>query len=89
MRSAWRALAALRARDYEEAFEQAEAARGTALGCGTALLAAECSGIAALALRALGRTNEAAARKAEAEDGFKALGAVTLLERLRVEWSEE
>ena len=84
-----RALAALRGGDFEEAFEKAEAARDAALECGTALLAAECSGIAALALRALGRTNEAAARKAEADDGFKAVGAVTLLERLRVEWSEK
>jgi tetratricopeptide (TPR) repeat protein len=83
-----RALAALRAQDYEEAFEKAETARAAALECGTALLVAECSGIAALALRALGRDNEAAARKAEAEDGFKALGAVTLLERLRADWEK-
>jgi tetratricopeptide (TPR) repeat protein len=81
-----RALAALRGRDYEDAFRKAETARASALECGTALLAAECSGIAALALRALGRANEAAARKAEAEDGFRALGAVALLEKLRSEW---
>ena len=81
-----RALAALHARDHEGAFELAEDARATALEQGTALLAAECSGVAALALRALKRTNEAAARKAEAEEGFRALGAVALLERLRQEW---
>jgi tetratricopeptide (TPR) repeat protein len=81
-----RALAALRAGDYEEAFEKAEAARVAALEQGTALVAAECSGIAALALRSLGRSHEAAARKAEAEDGFRSLGAVTLLEKLRREW---
>ena len=83
-----RALAALRGRDYDEAFGQAEAGRSVALECGTALLASECSGIAALALRALGRTNEAMARRAEAEEGFRLLGAVTLLERLSREWSD-
>ena len=40
----------------------------------------------ALALRALGRANGAAARKAEAENGFRALGAASLLERLEREW---
>ncbi len=83
-----RALAALRGRDFKTAFERAEAARGAALECGAALLAAECSALASLALRALGRAKEAAARKAEAEDGFRALGAVGLLERLRRQWSE-
>jgi tetratricopeptide (TPR) repeat protein len=83
-----RALAALRSGDVAKAFEKAEAARSAALERGTALMAAECSGIAALALHALGRPNEAAARKAEAEDGFRALGALALLERLAREWSE-
>jgi tetratricopeptide (TPR) repeat protein len=81
-----RALAALRGGDLTAAFEQAEAARSAALECGTALMAAECAGIAALALRALGRANGAAARKAEAENGFRALGAASLLERLEREW---
>lgn len=83
-----RALAALRGHDHVEAFEVAEAGRSAALECGAALPAAECSGIAALALRALGRKNEAMARHAEAEQGFRSLGAVTLLERLAREWSE-
>ena len=81
-----RALAALRGRDYEEAFAKAEAGRAAALECGAALIAAECCGIAALSLLALHRTNEAMARRAAAEAGFKALGAVTLLERLGEEW---
>jgi len=82
-----RALAALRGRDYAKAFEHAEVGRAAALECGAALLAAECSAIAALALRALGRSNEAAARKSEAEDGFRALSAVGLLERLGRDWA--
>lgn len=83
-----RALAGLRGRDYEEAVERAEAGRAAAAVCGTALLAAECAAVAALALRALGRTEEALARRAEAENGFRALGALVLLERLSREWSE-
>jgi tetratricopeptide (TPR) repeat protein len=81
-----RALAALRARDYEAAFEQAESARAAALERGTALLAAECAAISALALQAQGRRNEALARKTQAEDGFRALNAVSLLERLARDW---
>jgi hypothetical protein len=81
-----RALAALRARDYDAAFEQAEAARTAALDRGTALLAAECAAISALALRAQGRRNEALARKTQAEDGFRAINAVSLLERLARDW---
>ncbi len=83
-----RALAALRGRDYEEAFDKAEAGRSAALECGTALLAAECAAIASLALRQLGRAREAAARRAAAEDGFRSLGAVALLERLAREWED-
>lgn len=82
------ALAALRARAYTTAFELAEAARAAAHERGTVLLAAECCAIAALALRRLGRANEAAARKSEAENGFRALGAVSLLERLSRDWSD-
>lgn len=81
-----RALAALRARDYGPAFEQAETARAAAIERGTALLAAECAAISALALRAQGRRNEAMARKTQAEDGFRGLGAAALLEKLAAEW---
>ncbi len=83
-----RARAAQRGRDYAAALERAEAGRGGALRCGSALLAAECSALAALALRALGRAGEAAGRKTEAEDGFRALGAVGLLDRLGRDWAE-
>jgi tetratricopeptide (TPR) repeat protein len=81
-----RALAALRARDYGAAFDRAETARAAALERGTALLAAECAAISALALRAQGRRNEAMARKTQAEDGFRAIGATVLLEKLAAEW---
>ena len=83
-----RALAALRGRDYAAALKRAETGRGAALKCGSALLAAECSAIAALALRVLGRAGEAATRKSEAEGGFRALGAVGLLERLGRDWEQ-
>jgi tetratricopeptide (TPR) repeat protein len=81
-----RALAALRAREYGHAFDRAERARAAALERGTALLAAECAAISALALRAQGRRNEALARKSQAEHGFRALGASVLLEKLAAEW---
>ena len=51
-------------------------------------MAAECSAIAAVALRSLGRVNEEAGGGVEAEEGFRALGAVALLDRLAREWSE-
>jgi tetratricopeptide (TPR) repeat protein len=82
-----RALASLRTRSYQDAVDVAERARAAALEGGTPLIAAECAAIAALALRALGRTNEAAARRAAAEEGYRALGAVALLGRLSQEWS--
>ena len=43
-------------------------------------------GIAALALRALGRVKQATERRIEAEAGFRRLGAATLLERLQRQW---
>lgn len=78
-----RALAALLQEDWLLALEHAEEARRVALKYGSALLAAECAGIAARALGALGRVEEATERKTEAETGFRRLGATTLLERLQ------
>jgi tetratricopeptide (TPR) repeat protein len=81
-----RALAALHQEDWLRALEHADEARRVALKYDSALLAAECAGIAALALRALGRLEQATERRTEAEAGFRRLGAATLLERLQRQW---
>ena len=78
-----RGLAALRRKNWELALDHAEAARAVALEHDSVQLNAECSWIAARALRGLGRLKEAAQRRDEAEAGFQLLGAMTLLERLR------
>ncbi len=80
------ALAALQQQNWERALAQADAARSVALSHGSAQLAAECAGIAARALRQLGRVEEANDRRSEAERGFRDLGATILLERLELEW---
>jgi tetratricopeptide (TPR) repeat protein len=77
------ALNALRQRDWQLALDQASRARTVAVAHDSALLAAECAGIAARALKALGQATEAAERRSEAEAGFRQLGATTLLERLQ------
>ena len=82
-----RALAALRQGRHVEAALEADAARATAAAHGVALLRAECAAIAALAYRALGRPDPAEERRTEALDLLGALGAVTLLERFREDWS--
>lgn len=76
------ALNALHQREWQRALSHAAAARTVALDFNSALLAAECAGIAARALKELGRVDEAAAQRAEAEAGFRQLGATTLIERL-------
>jgi tetratricopeptide (TPR) repeat protein len=81
-----RGLAALRRGNWSLALEQAEAARAVALQHDSVQLGAECSWIASRALRALGRVEEAAKLRDEAEAGFQQLGAFTLLERLRQDW---
>ncbi len=80
------ALAALRQGKWQLALDQAEAARSMAMAHGSAQLAAECAGIAARALRELGRVEEANDRRSHAERGFRQLGATILLERLELEW---
>jgi hypothetical protein len=80
------ALNALHQRDWQLALSHANAARTVARAHDSALLAAECAGIAGRALRALGRREEAAERRAEAEAGFRRLGATKLLDRLKREW---
>jgi tetratricopeptide (TPR) repeat protein len=82
-----RAVAAWREGRYEEAVEEAETGRHTAEEHGVALLVAECAALAALAYRAQGRTDIAEARRAEAVEVFRSLGAVKLLERFDADWS--
>jgi hypothetical protein len=84
-----RGLAALRRRNWELALDHAEAARKVALQHDSVQLNAECCWIASRALRGLGRLQEAAQRRGEAEAGFQQLGAFTLLERLRQDSGEQ
>ena len=81
-----RALAALREGRHELARDEAEAARAVADEHGVALLKAECAAVSALAHQALGSLDVARARRAEAVSGFRALGAVRLLERFEADW---
>src|SRR3954470_8568048 len=69
-----RALNALHQRDWPAALTHADAARQVALQYDSALMAAECAGIAARALKALGRTDDALVQRSEAETGFRRLG---------------
>jgi tetratricopeptide (TPR) repeat protein len=79
------ALNALHQKDWLLALSHADTARAVALKYDSALLAAECAGLAARALKAMRRQEEAAARRSEAEAGFRQLGATTLLEQLERE----
>jgi len=81
-----RALVAYQEGDLDAALTHAEAGRSTARAFDSALLAAECAAVAALTFQRMGRTAEAEERRAEAEAGFRALGAVRLVERLREDW---
>jgi len=79
------ALHALKRRDWETALAQADRAAEVAERQGSVLLAAECAGIAARALKAMGREQEAEERRARAEARFRQLGATMLLQRLEQE----
>ena len=79
------ALNALHQRNWQLALTLSDTGRGVALAHDSALLAAECAGIAARALSALGRKNEAKERQIEAATRFRQLGAVWHLERLEQE----
>ena len=82
-----RALAALKAAEFERALADAEAASRIARAYDSALLGAECAALAALALRALHRQPDAEARRHEADEGFRALGALTLQRRFEADWN--
>jgi tetratricopeptide (TPR) repeat protein len=77
------ALNALHRQAWEVALFHAETARLVAIEQESALLAAECAGIAARALLGMGRMGEADERRHQAELGFRQLGATSLLERLQ------
>jgi tetratricopeptide (TPR) repeat protein len=81
-----RALAAYRAGDLAGALAHADSARERALAFDSAVLAAECAALGALILRRLGRAADAEQRRAEAQAGFQALGAIRLLQRLADDW---
>jgi tetratricopeptide (TPR) repeat protein len=81
------ALSALHQGDWQLALTHADTARAVARQHDSALLAAECAGIAARALHALGRDEESAERRGEAEAGFRRLGAAQMLDRLQQEWA--
>jgi tetratricopeptide (TPR) repeat protein len=76
------ALNALHQREWQVALTLANTAHTVAVKHESALLAAECAGIAARALKALGRTSESVKHRAQAETGFRQLGATALLQRL-------
>ena len=82
------ALLALHVGHAEAALEQAEKGLVTARALGSALLAAECASVAALALQRLGYRGASEERRAEAMAGFERLGASALASRLEAAWLE-
>ena len=81
-----RALLALAQGEYEDAAHEAENARIAAERLNAAVLQAECAAAAAKALRALGRTALAEARRSEAIRLFQAQGATRRLEQFEKVW---
>src|SRR4051812_8073295 len=77
------ALNALHQRSWEVALYHARTARTVAVEHESALLAAECAGIAARALKALAKVEEANVWRAQAEGGFRPLGARWPLQRVQ------
>jgi hypothetical protein len=82
-----RACLALRQRDYQAAHLDAEASRLLAAEHGSALLEGECAAADALALRGLGRLEEAEASRSKAIQAFRSLGALAWLDRFEAEWA--
>jgi tetratricopeptide (TPR) repeat protein len=76
------ALNALHQGKWELALTYAETAMSVARMYDSALLEAECAGIAARALQGAGRRRESAKRRQEAANAFGKLGATALLEKL-------
>lgn len=80
---AWLALASGKP---AQAYDLAESARRKAQSLDSLQLRAECAAVAAVAARALGRTADAEARKAEALEVFARLGAERLRQDLERHW---
>lgn len=82
-----RALVELRRGDWAASLEHALRAHQVAERFGSLLLQAESAAVAALALRAAGRAEDAEHRRREALDAFDRLGAADLVARFDEEWS--
>jgi len=81
------AVLAYRQGEYARARSEAEAAGDVARAQDSALLAAECAAVAALAARAAGDGADADRLRAEAASGYRTLGADSLLARLDEAWN--
>ena len=81
------ALLAYRQGQFARARTEAEAARATAEQENSALLAADCAAVAALATRAGGDLAAAERFRAEALAGYRQLGAEMLVRRLEEAWN--
>ncbi len=81
-----RARVLLQRGEAAAALEEALEARNTAREHASALLDAECSGVAALAARRLGRAREAEAYRGEALERFHSLSALNYIRRLEAAW---
>jgi len=81
-----RALLLLGQGEGVEALTVALASRAEADTLGSALLAAECTMVAARAARGVGRTDEAERLRGDAESRLMRLGAAGLLQRFTSEW---
>jgi tetratricopeptide (TPR) repeat protein len=82
-----KALAAVGRGDFTAALREAEAAHAVAVAAGAMLLRADAAAAQALALRGLGRLDEAEQRRAEALDGYRGLGAGHLVARFERGWA--
>jgi tetratricopeptide (TPR) repeat protein len=81
-----KAMAAVRRGDFTAALAPAEAAHAAALKAGAVLLSADAAAVLALALRGLGRFDEAEQRRAEAVEGYRTLGAEHLVAKFERGW---
>jgi tetratricopeptide (TPR) repeat protein len=82
------AVVELRRGAWREALAHADRANEVAARYGSLLLEAESGAVAALALRAAGRVEDAETRRREVLDAFDRLGAADLATRFNEEWSQ-
>lgn len=83
-----RALITLRQGDFGLAHHLAEIAASIAGNLGSALLRAECTALAALSLRGLGRVKESTIRREEALAAFQEFGAEAKIDRFNQDWGD-